>query len=379
MSIFLDAIAHLGSATINIPIAYLANPGLNLYSTVGIAIPAVSTSHLAKIGLFDHKVAEKITKGLLESAGSTLTGQWMDQGRYFPGVASPWHRMYRHHFLTDAVKVWQDPNLSVVDFYKHLATDVVTKNGLPILPEETIRSLANVLGITPTKIMPWVSFNILDIGASVTAVAHSGSNLISVIGGSAEWSLGYAANTFGVGAAKIVSGIFSENPVILASGAVDIACGTITAYDYYTQPFICGVPVSEILNHAALGASFGSIIALAEIFLTRKSTSKLEKLKIISEKVGTSTVLSSMSAISVPLGITTSFGLIGVQLARQASEKTNDSVRAIPIQAGVAEKIDRIIAEKHIGAKETDRLLGYINPEKRVISNIEQKMLSFLK
>jgi|GEM_PF-3006268 len=272
MSIFLNAISEIGSATINIPIAYLANPSLSLYSTVGLSIPAVSTSHLAQIGLFDHKVAEQISKRLFEHAGQTFTGQWMDAGLRMSGVSSPWHRMYRHYFITDAIKVFRDPNLSVIDFYKHLATDVVTKNGLPILPEETIRGLANLLGITPTKIMPWVSFNILDIGASFAAISHTSSNVISVIGGSAKWNLEYGINTFGAGAAKIASGYCMKNPIVIGAGAVDIACGTTTAYNYYTQPFICGVPVSEILNHAALGASFGSIIALAEVFLKRKTT-----------------------------------------------------------------------------------------------------------
>ena len=85
-----------------------------------------------------------------------------------------------------------------------------------------------------------------------------------------------------------------------------------------------------------------------------------------------------MSAISLPLGITTSFGLVGFQLAYQVSENTNHSVRAIPIQAGLAEKIDRIIAEKHIGAEGVEMLLGYINSDRRITTDTERKMLAYL-
>lgn len=381
---FLEAISKFGSSTINLPLAQLVDSGTNIFSTVGIAIPAVSVSQLGQIGLFDYVVAEKISKSLFESAGKTITGHWMDctgsyQNFYPQGVPVGWHRIRNHHFLTDAFKAYQNPDLNLIDFYKHLGTDFVTKRGLPILPEGVVLTLANFLGTTPAKIMPWVSFNILDTGASIFAVAHSGSNITSVISGSAKWGLGYAVNTFGVGTLEIAAGFQTTNPILIGSGAVDVACGTITAYKYYNQPFFCGVPVSNILQSAAVGASFASILGLAEILLSQHQTTTTEKAKLLAERIGTSTVLSAMSAISVPLSVTTSFALVGFSLAKKAAEDSNEVVRAIPIQAGLAHEIDQFIANKYIGSETMQRMMNYLEPNQENISDSEKNMLSFLE
>lgn len=237
MAMFLEAISNFGSATINIPLALLVDSSHTVFSTIGVAIPAVSAPHLASIGLFNHKAAEQVSKSIFESAGKTLTGHWIDctgpyQSLYPQDVSVGWHRIRNHHFLTDALKAFQNPDLSVVDFYKHLGTDIVTKNGLPILPEECVRNLASLLGTTPTKIAPWISFNVLDTGASILAVSHTGSNIVSVMSGTAQWGVGYATNTFGAGALKVVAGMPTHNPILIGCGAADIACGAITAHQY---------------------------------------------------------------------------------------------------------------------------------------------------
>ncbi|MDA0266861.1 MAG: hypothetical protein O3A14_07835 [Cyanobacteria bacterium] len=367
MGMFLEAMSRLGSASISLPLAQLVDHSGNIFSTIGVAIPATATSRLAQIGLFDYAVAEKISKSLLESTGKTLTGHWMDctgpyQSLYPQGVSVGLHRIKNHHFLTDAFKVFRDPNLNIIDFYKHLGTDIVTKNGLPILPEDVIRELATVIGTTPSKITPWLSLNILDVGASIYAISHAGSNLTSIISGSANWGLGYAANTFGVGALEIAVGIQTTNPILISSGAIDIACGTVTAHQYYTQPFFCGVPLSEVLQSAQLGASFGAILGIIEVFQKRESTTNLEKSRLLGERVSTSTILSSMSAISIPLSITTSFGLIGFSLAKKSSISTNNYVKAIPIKAGLSNEIDAFISEKHIDPKTMEKMMRYLHP-----------------
>jgi len=381
---FLEALSKLGSATINLPLAQLAGPGYSIFATVGVTIPAASVSQLAGIGLFNHAAAERITKSLLETTGKTLTGHWMDatgpfQSQYPQNVAVGLHRIHGHHFLTDAIKVYDDPNLNLLDFAKHLGTDVVTKNGLPLLPEEAVRSLASLLGTTPSKIMPWVSMNLLDMGASVFAVADSGANVLSVVHGTAEWGVGYALDTFGGGAVKIAAGIQSTNPILLGSGAVDVACGAVTGYEYYTQPFFCGTPVVDILQSASIGAGVGAILAIAEIAFSKKPTKALDKLKLLTERVSTSTLLSGMSAISMPLSVTTSFGLIGFKLAKSAAESTNQAVRAVPIKAGLAHEIDRIIAETHIGTETMQTMLSYVTGDQSQHSEIESQMLNYLR
>ena len=203
-----DALSKIGSSTISIPISVLRDNENNIAATVGVGIPGSAAPHLDKLG-FSHHIAENVSKTIFESSGKTLTGHWMDatgqfKSLYPKGVSVGWHRIHGHHFITDGIRTFKDPNLSTIDFYKHLATDVVTKNGLPLLPESVIRNLAAVLGVTPGQILPWVSMNILDIGASILAVSHSVSNVTSIIYGSAQWGLGYGINTFGIGGLEII-------------------------------------------------------------------------------------------------------------------------------------------------------------------------------
>ena len=56
---FFDVLSKIGTSTISIPIFMLSDSSGQIISTIGIGIPAVSISNLAKIGLFDHSVAEK--------------------------------------------------------------------------------------------------------------------------------------------------------------------------------------------------------------------------------------------------------------------------------------------------------------------------------
>jgi hypothetical protein len=358
---FLEAISNIGSATISIPIAVLKDNTDTLLSTIGVGIPAVAVPHLAKIGLFDHKVAEKIGKGIFEVSGPTLTGQWMDAAPQFrelfpQGVQGGWHRIHGHHFLTDAVKTYRSPNLSVIDFYKHLATDVVTKNGLPILPENAIRSLASTLGISANQIMPWVSFNVLDTGASVFAVAHAGSNISTILSGSTEWGVREAINTFGVGSLEVASGIASNNPILLASGATDIACGIVSAHDYYTQPFIAGVPVTDLLESTTIGASISALLAIIEV-ANNKDKALSSHLSMLGERIGTGGLLSTLSTIATPLGITASLGLTGYKLVRKMSESANEVVKALPLTGEFSNQIDHYIAEKYLGKERLEKML----------------------
>jgi len=362
---FLDALSKFGTSTISIPISALQDNTGNLVSTIGVGVPASSVPHLTKVG-FSHNLVENISKSIFESSGKTLTGHWMDatgafKSIYPKGISVGWHRIQGHHFITDAIRAFKNPNLSVVDFYKHLATDVVTKNGLPLLPESVVRNIASVLGVTPTQIMPWVSMNILDIGASVLAVSHSVSNVTSIIYGNAEWGFGYALDTFGIGALEIVSGFSSSNPILIASGSVDIACGGVTAYDYYTQPFFCGVPVNDILTSSMVGISFATIIAGAELLFTKNSSAAKNKIPFLAERIGTAGLLSGLSVIAVPLSITTSFGIMGYKLAKTSSNDTNEYIKAIPITGKISEEIDEYIVMYHIGQERMQRMMKYLD------------------
>jgi len=363
--VLLDSLSKIGTSTISIPIATLQDHTGNIIS-IGVGVTDSAAPSLSEAGLFPHDIAEKISKSIFESSGKTLTGHWMDAtGQFkstFPkGVSVGWHRIHGHHFITDGIRAFKDPNLSVIDFYKHLATDVVTKNGLPLLSESVVRNLALILGISPTKVMPWVSMNFLEIGGSVLAFCHAGSNVTSIIYDTAEWSSGYAIDTIGIGATEVVSGVFTKNPILIGSGTVDVACGTVTSYDYYTQPFFCGVPVSDILSSSMMGVCFATVIAGLELLLTRNSITDTKKIPLLVERIGTSGFISGLSAIAVPLSVTTSFGLLGFKLAKTTSQDTNEYINAIPITGEMSKEIDEYIAMHYIGQEKMQRMLKYLD------------------
>ena len=358
---FLDALSKIGAATVSIPIAQIQDPTNHLVAHLGVSVPGQSIPYLGKLGLFDHKVAESLSKGLFESSGKTLTGHWMDAtgpfiDRFPEGVPVGMHRIAGHNFLTDAIRTIPEKDLSFLDFHKHLATDVVTRAGLPVLPESVIRGLADALGVSASKIMPWVSFNILDLAASGVSVWHAGSNVISLVHGVAHWGVPYALDTLGVGGIEMASGFALQNPILIGAGAVDIACGTVTAYKYYTQPFLFGVPVTELLGHAALGAGLAGLVGCLEVFLKRHSLSNGDKMRILSERIGTGGVLSAMSVIGAPLSITAALGITGFKLAKSASEQSNVRVKAVPVTGQLSSQIDEYLIEQHIGRGTFDRL-----------------------
>ena len=364
LTMFLDALSKVGASTVSIPITVLRDSTGNIVSTIGVGVPASAVSHLDKLG-YSHDVTEKISKTIFEDAGKTLTGHWMDatgqfKSIYPEGVSVGWHRMQGHHFLTDGIRAFEDSNLSAVDFYKHLATDVVTKNGLPILPESIVRSLASTLEVTPTQIMPWVSMNILDIGASVFAITHTATNVTTIVYGTAEWGLGYAANTIGIGALEVVSGVATQNPILIGAGAVDVACGSVTAYKYYTQPFFCGVPVGDILSSSLVGASFAAALAGVEILITRKQKKMTTQVPMLAERIGTAGLLSGLSAIAAPLSITTGFGIVGYKLAKVAGESTNEYIQAMPITGHLSKQIDDFIIENYVGEEKMNKIKKYL-------------------
>ncbi len=361
---FLDALSKVGTSTISIPISVLQDSTGNIVSSIGVGIPGAAIPYLDRVG-YSYDVAEKLSKTIFEDAGKTLTGHWMDatgpfKSFYPEGVSVGWHRMQGHHFLTDGIRAFENTNLSAVDFYKHLATDVVTKNGLPILPESFVRSLASALEVTPTQIMPWMSMNILDIGASVFAVTHTASNVTSIVYGTAEWGLGYAANTFGVGALEVGTGIATYNPILIGSGAVDIACGSVTAYNYYTQPFFCGVPVGDILSSSLVGASFATVLAGVEVLLTRKQKKMTAQIPMLAERIGTAGLLSGLSVIAAPLSITTGLGIMGYRLAKVTGENANSYIQAMPITGQLSKQIDEFIVENYIGTEHMNKIRKYL-------------------
>lgn len=353
MALFSDLMGSAGAGTLTIPLASFMDGANSVAGTIGIGVPASVAPHLGKLGLFSHSAAEKVAKAILEPHGPTITSRWMDAVKeysdlYPKGIQVGYHRaMHGHHFITDFFRTLSDKNLSCIDFVRHLGTDIVTKNGLPLLPASTIQSISDVLGVSVSKIAPWVSMNILDCFSSVLAVGHAGSNVVDIIAGSAQWGSGYALNTFGIGALELASGYYTCNPILIAAGASDIACGTITACEYYSQPFLCGAPVIDILQNGAVGVTLATLLTGIELVVNRKRYSPTEAVKTLAKRIAVSGFISGLSIISAPLAITAAAGFAGFKLARASAERDEAHLQAIPLSGNFSSRIDQMILSKY--------------------------------
>ncbi|WP_300908404.1 hypothetical protein [uncultured Desulfovibrio sp.] len=364
MGFYSDILSSASSALITVPLLNFSDISNSVAGSFGVSLPVASLPNLDKLGLFSHSTAEKLAKAVLEPHGPTVTSHWMDAVKeyshlYPKGIQLGYHRvLHGHHFITDFFRTLSDKNLSCIDFCKHLGTDIVTKNGLPLLPSSTVQSISDILGVSVTKISPWISFNILDCASSVLAVGHAGSNVVDIIAGTAQWSGGYAFNSFGVGAVEIISGYCTSNPVLIVSGSSDIICGTITACEYYSQQFLCGVPIIEILQSSLFGASIATVFSCVDLFINRNSPSYSTKLKELSSRILISGFVSALSVISAPVAITVASGYTGYKLVRSLAHNSEKYLESIPIIGNFTKVIDNNILEKHHNRNICNNSLG---------------------
>ena len=241
-----------------------------------------------------------------------------------------------------------------------MATDLVTKNGVPLLSPgyQYIEKISSLTGISPSKIAPWVSMNIFDLGVSVISVWDSYGNVMEVMNGQAQWGFSYGLKTLGGGAIKIGSGLATHNPILLGSGVTDVACGTVTAYKYYTQPMICGVPLTEVLSEAAYGALFSALFAGVELYMKRNEMSNSEKFKFLAERVASGGVLSALSVISMPVSITASATYSFAKLAYDEAKKTETYLKTFPVTSEETARDSKQIAVDYFGEEFVEKMLA---------------------
>ena len=240
------------------------------------------------------------------------------------------------------IQIW------IIENSNHLVTDVVTRNGIPLpFSKEIIETISKVTGVSPTKIAPWVSMNLLDIGASVLSVWNAGKNVTAVYKGTAQWGFSYGLKTIGVGALEITGGIGSQNPIMVGTGAVNITCGLTTAYRYYTQPKIFGVPIKTVFSGAASGMALSLIFSGVDIYLRRNELSTSGKYKILARNALENGFFAALGAVSMPVSITASAGYSLLQASIREAEKTNEYISNMPLRSAFSDQWSGSIIEEY--------------------------------
>ena len=251
------------------------------------------------------------------SLPTNSTDHWMDQA----GRDQFFHRWKGHHVLADGWKVLADSKLSTWDFAKHLSLDVITVSGLPALPPSGMTLLSDAFGVSLNKIMPWVSHNIFDLSLGAVATGQSLSHLYMAITGHLEWGTRTALITFGGGLSEIAYGLHAAKPFMCIAGCGEVASGMISMYDYYSQPFVLGVPLTKLLAGLGCGVASGVVCSAVTLGLSWNSTTTEQKAKTTARALTVGTVIGGLASISpwlsVPASAGWSLGNLAVLLARR--------------------------------------------------------------
>lgn len=282
----------------------------------------------------------------------TPTDYWMDVVNGV--VRGPLHRWQHHHFIIDAIKVARDENLSLIDFYKHLGLDFITKTGIPLLPDTFLQWAHDTLDIPLDMLKEWTLLNVVDVGIGIISVHGGISNLILAINGELPWGAKTIILTIGRGVLETTSGVATQNPVLVAGGLTNIASGLVSAWEYYSQPFILGVPLEEVFQgiFESLGVA-GAFTALQILFSWKVDAAQITERLLYGTTIG---ALATIGAgLSLPSGLTYSAGKLSFKMARA----DNRILREFPIYSPFAfkELIEKFA--RTYGVEEVKRFLQY--------------------
>ena len=277
-------------------------------------LPQIITIETAK-KVFPWKVVADWTHSL----PSSPTERWMDavgKDQYF-------HRWKGHHVIKDGLTVMKDPNMSLADFGAGLSKDVITIHGIPLIPDSAVSFLSKTLGTSVHDTMPWVLKNAFDLTIGVLAIGDAGHDLFLAFTGQMEWGFRTVIFTFGTGTAEVAAGLATRNPLLIMAGMGEYASGIKCAWDYYHQPFLFDVPVSDLLGGLGIGATAGFACSVVTMALTWSNTTPREKMMMAMKSTGSCGVLGFLAAISpwisVPAGIVWSVSNLAATLARDGN------------------------------------------------------------
>ena len=378
--------SSVAASSISIPLASFMDSNNSVMMNVGFFLPASSgAAVLSSAGYFSspiwgnksiHGLAENLAKKILEPNGQTITGRWMDATKEFVDVypegfkRGGWHRVFHGHSFDNILEVYKNPNLKVSEFLGHQVTDVVTRNGIPVVPfskdiAQGVMEIARGLGydLPQSVIAPYLSFNIFDLGASYFSVQHAGQNLTSVINGSAEWNFSYAFDTLGVGSLEIASGVATSNPFLIGSGVVDAGCG---AYTYFTTPSILGVSINEVIYSAELSALMSLVITGASLCGRNKELTKEQKFAVVIKNTSRAAALSAISAVSIPTSLLTSTSYAVGKYAYDLAAKDYEYINGVPIVSDFSAKSSSSRVSNSASAAEFEQ---YIRRKNRYAEN----------
>ena len=196
----------------------------------------------------------------------------MDTGATSLGgaVKGSFHRLaHGHHIFDDGFKVLVNPDLKFGEFLHHLGMDSLTARGIPnpFIPKGVGEALLN-LGFKKAFVNEFLTLNVPKVLGGSLSLVCSGADVFMAFSDAIPHTFGASGMNFLFGALNIGFGMFPPNPLLLASGGMDLGVGAVVAYRAAVDPLITtlGVPMSvylPALGHAvALAAIISSCIGV---------------------------------------------------------------------------------------------------------------------
>ena len=246
------------------------------------------------------------------------TGTWMDAYR-----GGQFHRWMRHNPV-DFFRAWLDDTtgtLKISEYLKHIPLDVITTNGLPILPEAIHLKLID-LGVPKSVIFAWTHLNVFDFTVGALSTADGAHSLVLALMGHLPWEgMKSVIFTEGVGAVEIWTGIEFANPFLVSGGVMHCASGVISAWKHWHMPNQSAIEqLLPTLFHGLEGGLLSSGIRLA---LTWNCSNALQRLAAGTESAALSLSTAILGAavawLATPACIGYGFGKLAWKLSEEDS------------------------------------------------------------
>ena len=132
-----------------------------------------------------------------------------------------------------------------------LFTDFTTKSGVPIplLSQSGLGKWLIKLGISPK----WMCLNIMDSAVGILCVADGYFDIVAAFSGNMQMNFETFCHTFGAGTIELVSGIATQNPLLLIASAEHFIAGIVSAWKTFTihidlVPFLGATLASTLLG-----------------------------------------------------------------------------------------------------------------------------------
>ena len=255
---------------------------------------------------------EELTRWHQRSHLPGLTGRWMDTGGTALGgaVRGPWHRLaHGHNLFGDGLKVIATPKLKFAEFLHHLGLDFFTKTGIPnpLIPKR-LGELLLRSGLSRTAVAEMLTVNVPKVLGGGLSLICSGMDVYAMFSDTIPHTFGAAGKHLLFGAIELALGCYPPNPLLIASGGIELAVSGVTAFRAMCEPVVHTSPLAAFLPVAGASVLLSGLFSVATGCLLGRSKNQI--MRTTATSLAASSVTATVAGIAKATGV--SLGLAGL-------------------------------------------------------------------